>query len=326
MTSNDKTPRDTQPRRPQLRLVILILLVILALGDALLLFYLHHHRAHKPAVAPVSTTVPQTETVPAPSQRAGLPSFDIVRVDANGNALLAGRADPGSTVTVKDGNNVLGTVVADSHGEFILLPDTKLAPGTHEITLSETLPDGKVIESAQNASIDLPGSGKAVLAVVSGPGGSQVVTDQGPQPGQLAMGAVDYDTHGHALFSGTAPTGATVTVMLGGKPLGKAQADSSGRWRLTAPTPTAPGIITLNGTTMTGEALPPVSVPFAPEQLSAALDDGRVVIEPGDNLWMIARKVYGKGIMYTLIYSANESEIHNPNLIFPGQDFVLPKK
>lgn len=328
MASNDKISSEATQKRRSLRFTILILLVILAVGDGVLLLYLHYKGAHKEAAVLQATSAPQTPAVPPAANPAGqsLPSFDIVRVSPQGNAVLAGRAKPGAKVTIKDGDIVLGTVVADAQGEFVLLPTTPLAPGTHEITLSETLPDGQVIAGTQSASIDLPGNGKPVLAVVSGPNGSQVVTGQGPQPGKLAMGAVDYDTHGHAIFSGTAPAGANITVMLGGQTLGHAKADATGHWSLAAPVPDQPGIITLNATSAAGVAQPPVSVPFAPEKLSVALTEGHVLIEPGDNLWMIARKVYGKGVMYTLIYSANATQIHDPNLIFPGQDFVLPKK
>lgn len=334
MASNDQTSGDAVPKRRSLRYILLSVLVILALGDGALLLYLHYHKdagqsapeaASLPATQPLAPATPLPKTaVPAVSQPP--PTFDIVRVDPQGNAVLAGRAVPGAKVTVKDGDMVLGTVVADSQGEFVLLPAAPLAPGAHEITLSEVLPDGKVVGGVQSASVDLPGGGQSALAVVSGPGGSQVMTGQGPRPGELGMGAVDYDTHGQAIFSGTAPAGGTVTVTLGGKELGTAKADSSGLWHLKAPVPTAPGIITLNATTPKGVALAPVSVPFAPEKLATALSDGHVLIEPGDSLWVIARKVYGQGVMYTLIYAANAGEIHNPNLIFPGQDFVLPKK
>jgi nucleoid-associated protein YgaU len=44
----------------------------------------------------------------------------------------------------------------------------------------------------------------------------------------------------------------------------------------------------------------------------------------GDSLWRISRKIFGHGIRYTLIYEANASQIRNPNLIYPGQVFVVP--
>ena len=51
---------------------------------------------------------------------------------------------------------------------------------------------------------------------------------------------------------------------------------------------------------------------------------GQAIIRRGDNLWTIARRVYGEGIRYTTIYEANQSQIRNPNLIYPGQVFDLP--
>ncbi len=251
MASND-TPDTAAPKRHNLRLIALIVLAALALGDGALLLYLHYGRQAAPPAQPVPTA-----PAPAPQAASGpaAPSFDIVRVDPQGNAVLAGRALPGATVTVKDGDAVLGTATADAQGAFVLIPANPLPPGSHEITLSETLPGGKTVEGSQSASISLPGNGQPALAVVSGPNGSAVVTGQGPQPGQLGMGAVDYDAQGHAMFSGTAPAGANVTVMLGGKAIGTAKADASGHWHVQAPVPTAPGMITLNATAPDGSAI-----------------------------------------------------------------------
>jgi nucleoid-associated protein YgaU len=44
----------------------------------------------------------------------------------------------------------------------------------------------------------------------------------------------------------------------------------------------------------------------------------------GDNLWQISQRIYGKGYRYTEIYGANQQQIRNPHLIYPGQVFVLP--
>jgi nucleoid-associated protein YgaU len=42
-------------------------------------------------------------------------------------------------------------------------------------------------------------------------------------------------------------------------------------------------------------------------------------VQPGDNLWQIARRVYGDGRYWVLLYRANAGQIGNPNLIYPGQ-------
>ena len=47
-------------------------------------------------------------------------------------------------------------------------------------------------------------------------------------------------------------------------------------------------------------------------------------ISRGDNLWRISKKTYGEGLRYTVIYDANSPQIRDPDLIYPGQVFVLP--
>jgi LysM repeat protein len=49
-----------------------------------------------------------------------------------------------------------------------------------------------------------------------------------------------------------------------------------------------------------------------------------VVVQPGANLWRIARRAYGRGVRYTVIYAANRDQIRDPRLIFPGQVFAVP--
>lgn len=51
---------------------------------------------------------------------------------------------------------------------------------------------------------------------------------------------------------------------------------------------------------------------------------GKAIIRRGDNLWTIARRVYGEGIKYTTIYEANTGQIRDPHRIYPGQVFDLP--
>src|SRR5258707_4166532 len=49
-------------------------------------------------------------------------------------------------------------------------------------------------------------------------------------------------------------------------------------------------------------------------------------VSRGDSLWRISRLTYGAGTRYAVIYKANREQIRNPNLIYPGQIFVLPTR
>jgi nucleoid-associated protein YgaU len=290
------------------------LLAILAIGG---LLYLSAKQQLQPT--------PAAPPPPVAAATVSPPVFDVVRVDAQGNTVLAGRAAPGATVTIKRGDTVLGTAVADAQGAFVFLPSEKLPPGPQELSLTETLPDGTVIKGEGTASIDVPKGSGEPLSVVSSASGSTVMSGQGPKPGTLGMGSVDYDADGHAILSGTAPAGAQVTVTLDGKQIGRVMSGKDGRWKLTTTVPQESGTLTLNATEANGTVVPAVHAPFALETLPNALAAGHVVITPGDNLWVIARHVYGRGNLYTVIYSANASKIHDPNLIFPGQALALPK-
>ena len=50
-----------------------------------------------------------------------------------------------------------------------------------------------------------------------------------------------------------------------------------------------------------------------------------LVVQPGNSLWRLARRTYGSGFSYTVIFDANKDQIGDPDLIFPGQVFALPK-
>ena len=49
-----------------------------------------------------------------------------------------------------------------------------------------------------------------------------------------------------------------------------------------------------------------------------------VIVEPGNSLWRIARKLLGGGIYYSEIYKNNVKKIDDPDLIYPGQVFNIP--
>lgn len=54
--------------------------------------------------------------------------------------------------------------------------------------------------------------------------------------------------------------------------------------------------------------------------------DGAVIIRRGDSLWRISRRVYGRGVRYSTIYLANQDQITNPDRIWPGQVFAVPRE
>src|SRR5262249_56726418 len=83
------------------------------------------------------------EPGPAPQRKPKVPpSFDIVKVAPSGTAVIAGRAEPGSQVPVRDGDKIIGQVTADSRGEWVLIPQQPLGPGDRLLSLEASSPQG----------------------------------------------------------------------------------------------------------------------------------------------------------------------------------------
>ncbi|MEE9301429.1 MAG: Ig-like domain-containing protein [Alphaproteobacteria bacterium] len=290
--------------------------------------------AAEEAAAPTGTGEAAGEVV--------LPSFDIVRVNPTGEAVIAGRAEPGAEVTVLDGGEVLGTVVADERGEWVLLPDRPLEDGTRELSLSAVKPGADPVESAEIAVIVVPERGAAgegeVLAIVvprEEAGASRILqlpgegadALSGPVEG-VVLDVLDYTEEGQVTLSGRSEPGTEIRSYLDDEYIGTAEVDEEGRWELTPEVQVDPGQYTLrlDQVSEEGDVLARIETPYAratPEDFAFA--DSLVVVQPGNSLWRIARRAYGGGIHYTVIYQANLDQIRDPDLIYPGQIFALPE-
>lgn len=63
----------------------------------------------------------------------------------------------------------------------------------------------------------------------------------------------------------------------------------------------------------------------AAETSPAPASSQTYTVVKGDCLWNIAKRFYGNGSKYTVIYNANKGVIGgNPNLIYPGQVLTIP--
>jgi nucleoid-associated protein YgaU len=151
---------------------------------------------------------------------------------------------------------------------------------------------------------------------------------RGGPPARLGMDSVDYQDGGGIRFAGTAPPGAAVRVYVGEEHAGDAVADAAGRWML-APgrqPPVGRHALRVDQLAAGGSVAARVEVPFQRDEMPPeAFGNRAVVVQPGANLWRIARSTYGQGVHYAVIYQANREQIRDPNRIFPGQIFALPE-
>lgn len=91
-----------------------------------------------------------------PKSAAARPSFDIVRAEPDGSVIMAGRAEPGWTVTVESGGKAVGQAVADANGEWVIEPTRKLAKGEHSLELrSQNAEGGRTLFSKQRLALSL---------------------------------------------------------------------------------------------------------------------------------------------------------------------------
>ena len=275
---------------------------------------------------------------------AGKPSFDIVRVNPQGDTVIAGRAQPNSEVTVMQGDRVIGRVRADKRGEWVLVPETSISPGTHTLTIVSRGADGTEATSDQSVVVVVPEHGRDVAgSTTSGQSGSLALSvpkkgDSAPvvlqTPGgidnaALSLDAIDYGNDGKDVaLSGRAPPGQEVRVYLDNRFVGRATADEKGIWRLTPGIDIPAGLyrMRVDRVDAAGKVVARVELPFSRAEPIRDLAEGTVVfVQPGNSLWRLARRSYGQGLRYTEIYQANKDQIRNPDLIYPGQVFVMPR-
>ncbi len=242
---------------------------------------------------------------------------------------------------MRDKGTTLGTATADPRGEWVLVPAEPLAPGATLLTIAAVVPgdetrlsnDVVILSIPRRDSLEAEEPAIAILSsrrpdraarVLQSPLGPVLRADGGAGVG---LDIVDYDERGNVVFAGRAEPNTLVRLYSDNELVGTVIADPGGDWQLTAERPIAPGDhdVRVDAVSDSGDVVGRVAMPFTRAELSSiALRDDRVIVQPGNSLWRIARATYGDGIRYTVIYAANRDQIRDPNLIYPGQIFSIP--
>ena len=176
---------------------------------------------------------------------------------------------------------------------------------------------------------------------------------------RVAIRSLEADAAGGLVAKGWAEPNATVRLYLNQADVADAKTQSDGRWSLTIKRGMTPGgyvihadeinpgnaaVVASANTPFDYPAAPMPSAPSAPtpgalgaappsvEQSSTTSPADPVIesvqtkrVVTGHTLWELSRNYYGDPTRYPVIYEANRAQIHNPNVIFPGQVFVVPK-
>lgn len=301
------------------------------------------------SVAPPSGPPKKPEDVTEMSSLPVPPTFDVVRVGPNGDTVIAGRAVPGSNVEILENGNVIGTAQADANGEWVFIPSEPLQSGSRSLSIVSTLKNGDTINSVEEVVIMVPDGNQSDVAenLIKKPGAqteqqkalvlkftnnaanpTQVLQKPGETSTfQLSVDTLDYNSEGRTVIGGKAPVDATVQIYLDNELIGAVKAAKDGSWSLIPENLIPPGLYQLRADQVSdaGKVIARVEYPFArSEDITQMAEGTYVLVQPGNSLWRIARRVYGDGFSYTQIFQANETQIINPDLIYPGQVFEVP--
>ncbi|HEL3864021.1 TPA: BapA prefix-like domain-containing protein [Stenotrophomonas maltophilia] len=135
-------------------------------------------------------------------------------LEASNGTTLSGTAEPGSTVTLTDGNgNPIGQVTADGNGDWSFTPATPL-------------PNGTVVNASATDATGNTGPGASIIVDAVAPAAPVVLPSNGTS------------------ISGTAEPGSTVTLTDGsGTAIGQTTTDGNGNWSFTPATPLPDGTV-----------------------------------------------------------------------------------
>ena len=247
-----------------------------------------------------------------------------------------------------------GKIVASVQDVTVDVPDT--SKGNVVVALSEP---GKATEILVPIPPDLTAAGDLAVNKLPSSGATvqvqvQAQAETGARAG-VAITVVEAEDTGTLYASGTAAKDASVRLYLNETYLDTAQVGTEGKWSLKVAKGITPGTYNVRVDDVeaaTGKVLSRAEVKFdftpkvaevpaatetqsaaTPEPAATVKDASAVVVDAietatvvrGDSLWRISKKTYGSGFRYLVIHQANKEQIRNPDLIYPGQVFVLPK-
>ena len=244
---------------------------------------------------------------------------------------------------IADGD-AIGTATASSRGEFVALVETPQTGFSQELRLrtgDAGTGEEQVSEEAVIVIVDAPvrdAEGEQVasetpVVVISSPDAVEIVQPAIPQPvGQIVLDTISYSADGAVVLSGRGQPGRAARIYANGAPVTEADIRQDGNWSVVVNAiPVGDYTLRVDEIGEDGTVTSRAESPFRrvePEAAIASVAQAdpleQIIVQPGNNLWTIARERYGEGTLFTQIFTANSDQIRDPNLIYPGQIFALP--
>lgn len=147
--------------------------------------------------------------------------------------------------------------------------------------------------------------------------------------GSISIDSVVYDEEGDVALSGRSTrSSADIQIYIDNQPIIRARASADGNWQAQL-AGIERGVYRLRVDEL-DEAAKVVSraeIPFervTPQIAREASGPEALIVQPGNTLWGMSVEQFGDGRRFMRIFDANRDQIRNPDLIYPGQVFVLP--
>ena len=239
--------------------------------------------ASKPAAEGAASIVPSPPAAPKPS-------FDVVRIDPTGDAVVAGRSEPRAQVALMLSGKPVAQAQADADGQFVMLPPN-LPPGDHVLALRATGANGEVV-SEQTVTIAVPQRGaRETVAALAAPNKPTVVLSQpaapaGSSPQQLHISSVEALQGGAMFASGAAPAGANLRLYLNESYIASVEAGADGKWSVRVERGMSPGAYRVRADRVgpDGRAIGRVEAPFDyPAELARQVAAAAATVSGGAN-------------------------------------------
>ena len=104
------------------------------------------------ATQTTTATTPSTESVVAEAPPIA-PGFDVVRIEPDGSALVAGRAEPGSDVSLQVDGAEVARATTSADGKFVAMFSLIASPTPRLMSLMMTLADGSSVTGPDTVAI-----------------------------------------------------------------------------------------------------------------------------------------------------------------------------
>lgn len=252
------------------------------------------------------------------------PAFDIVRIEEDGNIVVAGRWVANKNISILINGKIVATERTNADGEFVYAPKKPLNAGNY--TLSLVGADSNM-RSSNKVFLYISEHGyKSSVSLLMTPKGSTVLQAPSMIYGDdLTVSKIDYLDNGRIVVTGDAIPRLRVSLWLNDTYMGFARVSDYRHFGLGADIgklePGREYTIDVRMHDGDGRTIANIKHTFTMPEMTGD-DDTFYTVRRGDCLWIIARNFMRHGILFSMI--AERNHIENPDLIFPKQKLEIP--